>query len=160
MAQLNFNAQDVAPQQSFDLIPAGWYTAVMVESELKPTKNGDGSYLACQFKIQDGEHNGRTVFDNLNINNPNPKTVEIAYSTLSSICHAVGMIKVQDSTQLHNRPLMLKVSIQPAKEQFSERNVIKGYKAVEHAASQLSFSTKMQDGNKKVVTGVNPPWVK
>ena len=36
MAQLNFNAAEVQPLESFDAIPAGTYEAVISESEMKP----------------------------------------------------------------------------------------------------------------------------
>ena len=41
MAQLNFNAAEVEPQTSFDPIPAGWYKAMITESEFKTTRNGE-----------------------------------------------------------------------------------------------------------------------
>ena len=42
MSAINFNAAEVAPQQSFKVLPAGVYSVVATESEVKPTKNGTG----------------------------------------------------------------------------------------------------------------------
>ena len=137
MAQLNFNAAQVEPNAAFDPIPAGWYTAQVTDSEMKPTKAGDGSYLSITLQILGGDFNNRKVFDRFNINNKNPVAVDIAYKQLSALCHAVGILQVQDSQQLHGKPVQIKVSLKPASQdpqtgaQYDAGNEVKGYKAVE-----------------------------
>jgi hypothetical protein len=133
MAQLNFNATTVAPQDTFDVIPPGWYNTRITASEMKPTKDGSGSYLALTLTVIDGPAANRKLFDRLNLNNKNKVAVDIAYQTLSSICHATGIIQLGDSTQLHGIPLMAKVKIKPAEGQYSEGNEIGGYKKCEGA---------------------------
>jgi len=130
MSQLNFNAQDVAPQQAFENLTPGWYTAQIVESELKPTQAGTGSYLELTIEVvAPAQFAGRKLWDRLNINNPNEKAVEIAYQTLSAICHATGVIQVQDSQQLHSIPMDVKVGMSKVTEDYPEpRNEIKGYR--------------------------------
>jgi len=134
MAQLNFNAASVAPQESYDILPAGWYNARITGSEMKPTKDGTGSYLSLTMTVIDGLAANRKIFDRLNLNNKNPKAVEIAYQTLSSICHATGVINLQDSTQLHGIPLSVKVKVRPAEGQYGESNEVAGYRKVEGVA--------------------------
>lgn len=151
MAQLNFNAATVDPAQTFDPVPAGWYNCMMVESEMKPTSAGDGSFLSCTFEIVDGEYKGRKLFDRLNLQNKNPVAVEIAYKTLSAICHAVGVIQVADSSQLHNRPLQVKASYKPAGrgndgKQYDASNEVKGYKAIEGAQAPANGWTPPPQG--------------
>jgi hypothetical protein len=52
MANLNgFNANQVEPATDFEPIPAGKYVAVVTASEMKPTKNGNGSYLELTFQV-------------------------------------------------------------------------------------------------------------
>ena len=110
MALLHFNAATVAPAVPGEVVPAGWYTTHITASETKPTANNNGSFLWLEHTIlAPQEFAGRKVFDRLNLNNPNPVAVEIAYRTLSAICHAVGVIQVEDSSQLHNRPMLTKV---------------------------------------------------
>ena len=138
MAQLNFDASTVAPAVAPEVIPAGWYNAQMTASEMKPTSDGTGGMLACEFTILSGEHAGRKQFVRLNLFNKNPVAVEIAYRTLSAICHAVGVIQVQDSQQLHGKPLQLKVALRPAGpgsdgKHYEASNEIKGYKAIDGA---------------------------
>ena len=115
MAQLNFDASTVAPQEAFDPIPAGWYPAQIVESEMKAGSKPGSAYLAITLQIMGGDFNNRKVFDRFNLQNANPVAVEIAYRSLSAVCHAVGLIQVADSQLLHGRPLMVKVSVRPAR---------------------------------------------
>lgn len=141
MAQLNFDATNVSPQAAFEILPAGWYTGYIVNSEMKPTKDGSGSYLNLELEIIAGQYAGRKAFDRLNINNANPKAVDIAYSTLSAICHATGVIQCADSEQLHGKPMQFKLSVAPASTdpatgtQYEAKNEVKGYKAVDASTS-------------------------
>lgn len=128
MANLgNFNAAEVEPQGSFDPIPAGWYTAMIVDSEMKPTKNGTGEYLQLRLDVIDGDHQGRVLFDRLNLNNQNQTAVEIAQRQLSAICRAVGIMQPQDSSDLHDKPLRIKVTIRPAGNGYEASNEVKAY---------------------------------
>lgn len=82
MANLQgFNANDVEPASEFEPIPAGRYLAVVVESEMKPTKAGTGNYLQLTFQIIEGPFNNRLLWARLNIDNPNDTARKIA-STL------------------------------------------------------------------------------
>lgn len=127
MAMLNFNAASVPPATAFEAIPAGNYTAIIAESAMKPTKRGDGEYLQLTLQIIDGEHSGRKLFDRLNLNNPNATAVDIAQRTLSAICHAVGVMQPQDSAELHDIPMQVKVGVEKNATDGTNSNVIKGY---------------------------------
>jgi hypothetical protein len=135
MAQLNFNAATVAPSTGFDVIPAGNYNVRITGSEMKPTKDGSGSYLSLTLTVADGPFANRKLFDRLNLNNKNKVTVDIAYQTLSAICHATGVIQLQDSTQLHGILLSCKVKVKPAEGKYDEGNEISSYKAADGAVT-------------------------
>lgn len=111
MAELNFDATTVQPDSGYDVVPAGWYNALIDESELKPTKDGSGAYLQVRYNIIDGQFANRKIFSRLNIRNSNPVAQEIAYKQLSAIAHAVGVMHVQDSSQLHGIPMKIKVKV-------------------------------------------------
>lgn len=111
MAELNFDATTVQPDSGYDVVPAGWYNALIDESELKPTKDGSGAYLQVRYNIIDGQYANRKIFSRLNIRNSNPVAQEIAYKQLSAIAHAVGVMHVQDSSQLHGIPMKIKVKV-------------------------------------------------
>jgi len=134
MAQIgNFDASQVEPSTAPEAIPAGWYPAYIKESEMKATANGAGEFLQLTMEIFNSPYAKALIFDRLNLKNANPVAVEIAYRTLSAICHATGKIQIQDSAQLHNSPFEVKVSLRPAGTgndgKFHEAsNEVKGYR--------------------------------
>ena len=121
-----FNSEEV--EQQSNTVPEGWYTAVIAQSQTKATKAGTGSYLSLMFKIFGGEHNGRTVWVNLNLDNPNKTAVEIAERELSNICKSVGVLAPEEPEELHGIPLRIKVAIRPETSSFPEGNDVKGFK--------------------------------
>jgi hypothetical protein len=131
MVQLdNFDASQVEPNSGFDPLPAGWYEAVIIDSQQKTTKAGTGSYVELQLEITSGEYRNRILFDLLNLNNPSDKAVEIARATLSSICRAVGVLNPRDTSELHFKPLLVQVGIRKS-EEYGDKNEVKRYKGVD-----------------------------
>lgn len=130
---LNFNAATVAPATAFEVLPAGWYTGRIVATEEKPTAAGTGSYLQLEIEVvAPQQFAGRKLWDRLNLKNPNPKAEEIAFQTLSAICHATGVLQLAQSQQLHGIPMEVKVGLsKPTADYPDPRNEIKGYRSVQ-----------------------------
>ena len=139
MAGLNFDATSVTPSKSFAPIPAGVYPAQIVESEIRPLKSGNGEALALQFEILGAQHAGRRIFANLNIHHTNKEAERISQEQLSAICHAVGVTHVQDSSQLHHKPLNIRVKIRK-QDGYEDRNEISGYEALPGGAPSPAAS--------------------
>lgn len=157
MADLSgFNAEDVEPQGSFEPIPAGWYTCMVTDSEFKPTKNGNGEYLQLRLDVIEGEHENRVLFDRLNLNNPNQTAVEIAQRQLSAICRAVGVMTPQDSADLHDKPMKVKVGIRPAGNGYEASNEVKAYEAAETGGSTSAPAPATASGG----GAAKKPWQK
>lgn len=154
MALINFNAEQVAPQAAFEPIPNNWYNVMIDESEMKPTKAGDGAYLECRLSVIDGDYANRKLFIRLNLQNKNETAVEIAYGQLSAICHATGVIQVNDSQELHGKPFAAKVTIRPPKDNYEATNEVKGFKACDGVTSA---STSGSAGS-STGTGAAPAW--
>lgn len=150
MATLNFDANQVEPQQELKPMPEGEYKAAITASENKQTKKGDGHYLALTFDVLDGEYKGRKLWTNLNLNNPNSTAVEIAKSELSAICHAVGVLTPKDSVELHNKPLVVSVKLEKRNDTGELQNRIKGYKSLKAAAEEST--------PQPVAAGDKAPW--
>jgi hypothetical protein len=127
IAELGFDARTVEPNEGFDVMPAGEYDAVIVNSEVKPTNAGDGKYLKLELQILNGQFQNRKVWDQLNIWNPNAQAVQIAKGTLSAICRAVNVLTPQDSAELHNKPMRIKLAVKKDAE-YGDKNVVKSYK--------------------------------
>lgn len=121
-----FDANAVEPT-SFDVIPAGEYDAVIVNSEVKSTKDGAGKYLNLELQILSGQFQNRKLFDKLNLWNANATAVQIARGSLSAICRSVNVLTPKDSCELHNKPLRIKVVVKKSDE-FGDQNSIKAYK--------------------------------
>ncbi len=136
MSALNFDATTVEPVDDFSPIPAGEYIAAIIDSEMKATKNGQGQYLQLMLQVLEGDYKGRMVWDRLNLVNQNQTAVEIAKRTLSAICHAAGKLQVQDSAELHDIPMVVRVSVRPADGQYDASNEVKAYKAMQQSTPQ------------------------
>ncbi len=128
MADLgNFNAHDVDPNTEFDPVPAGQYLAIITESEMKPTKNNNGSYLQLTLEILEGEYKGRKLWARLNLNNPSDTAVKIARAELSSICRAMNVMTPKDSVELHNLPIAITVKCKKRSDTDDLTNEISKY---------------------------------
>jgi hypothetical protein len=142
-----YNANDHEPTD-FELVPKGDYEAIIVDSKKKATKTG-GEMLVLEFVIIEGPYKNRKLWERLNLVNSSTVAVEIAQGTLSSICRAVGVMTPQDSSELHSKPLTIKVGIRPAQGGYDEQNEIKGYKvrpvAAEAKTMQSNTATPAAD---------------
>lgn len=129
MVQLNFNAQQYAPNAGgMDVLPSGIYDVQITASEVKQTKRGDGYMLVFTMSVISGSHVGRRIMARLNIQNPNAQAMEIAYGELSAISHVVGIMAWQDTQELHGRPFKVKVDeVARSDDPTKMGNEIKGY---------------------------------
>lgn len=131
-----FDATSVAPADSFDPLPNGTYVVLVTDSEMAPTKSG-GKMLKLTLEVAEGEYKGRKLWDQLNLVNANPTAVEIAQRTLSAICHAVGVLTLTNSTELHHKPMVAKVRVKQD-EGYEPGNEVKGYSAFTGAALPIA----------------------
>ena len=120
-----FDASQIEPSTAYEVLPPGKYLAQIVNSEMRPTRDGMGQYLYLEIDILEGQYAGRKLFDRLNLSNPNPSAVEIAQRTLSSICRAVGRLQVNNSEQLHLVPFIADVKVRPPRGEYGESNSIR-----------------------------------
>ena len=161
MAILNFNANEVEPSKAFDPIPAGKYIAVITDSEMKETRAGTGRYLQLEFEITDGEFAGRKLWSRLNIENQNAEAVRMARADLSAICRAVNVLTPNDSADLHNLPLVIKVHCRKDKNTGEITNDIRGYesKANYKPEPKSAPAAAAQVGSQPARVPSKPPWM-
>lgn len=151
----DFDATQVEPSAPMDPIPPGEYVMQITDSEMKDTKNRDGQYLQLALEVTEGEYRGRKVFDRLNLSNPNQTAVEIAHKTLSSICHALGIMKVRDSNQLHYKRMLVRVDVE-RRDGYAASNVVKAYKASDGHAQAAGSTGSGQPATASA--GGKAPW--
>jgi hypothetical protein len=145
MSELHFDATSVEPSVGFEALPAGKYAVEVTASEMKPTKRGDGSYLELEMTVLEGKEKGRKLWERLNLNNPNPTAVEIARRNLSALCHAIGVLKVEDSFQLHHRPMVVRLTCKK-NDQGEMSNEVKAFYPYEESTPSADDAT--------------PPWAR
>ena len=150
MANLHgFNASNVDPALDFEPIPAGRYLAIITDSEMKATKNGNGNFLELTFQVIEGPYKNRLLWSRLNLDNPNKQAVEIARAQLSAICRAVGVMQPKDSLELHNLPLLVTVKCKRREDTDEIVNEIRAY-----AKKEAAKGEPQQD------TSNTPPWAR
>jgi len=137
MANIGFavQANELPDAQDFSPVPAGTYTAMIVNSTLKATNKTKEimpsgmeyeeflksnpkapGYLALEIDILDGGAAGRKLFHNLNLINDNDKAVEIAFGQLKQILTAFGMGSWSGkSEELHNKRMSITVAVEDGK---------------------------------------------
>lgn len=155
-------------EQSYELLPPGWYAASITKADLKATKDGAGQYIALRFDITGPSHQGRVVFGNLNIKNRSAKAEEIGREALGQVMRAIGLARVQDTDQLIGGQLLIKVAIREASGGYEAQNEVKGYKSagVQPAAIAPAAPTfpPIQQASSPApqapAAGVTPPWIK
>ena len=135
---------NASPESQFAALPSGEYPALITDSTVKQTKKGDGSYLELTYQIVDGPYRGRQLWARINLTNPNATAVTIGQQHLAQIRHATGQMQLSDSQQLHNIPHLIRVEYKPARDQYSESNEVREFKALAGAAPRQSAPAPQQ----------------
>ena len=147
----------------YDLLPAGWYTASITETDVKDTKDGRGKYIKVRYDITGPTHQGRVVFGNLNIQNPSSEAERIGRQQFGDLLRSLGMDRIQDTDQLVGGALQVKVGVRKDKTgQYEDQNDIRGFKALEGGTilPQAPKATKPTTATAPAVKAATPPWKK
>jgi hypothetical protein len=144
---------------NFEPLPAGWYTATISQAELKATKAGNGQYIKLRYDITGPSHQGRVVFGNLNIKNPNPKAEEVGRQQLGDIMRAIGLAKVTDTDQLIGGQIGIKLDVKQDA-QYGASNEVKGFKSVSGSAAPAAVIPQGQSKPAPSAGKAAPPWAK
>ena len=155
MALLNFDASQVDPSVGYEALPAGKYLVEISDSEMKPTKAGNGEMLQLEFTVIDGEFKNRKIWDRLCLRHPNPEAVKIAQANLSAICHAVEVLRPGDSVELHHIPLVIAVKCKADETTGEIHNEVKSYAKPE---SQFKPATPPPVTSPQTNNSSIPPW--
>lgn len=134
----------------FTPLPVGWYDVTITEGDIKATKAGTGSYIKLRLDVEGPTHQGRVLFTNFNIRNPNPKAEEIGQQQLSEMCRAVGLARLTDTDELVGKRMTVKVTVKDDP-QYGPGNEVKGYKARSGSPAPGGASAPAGGGSK-------PPW--
>jgi hypothetical protein len=114
--------------RSYDPVPPGWYAARIHSAEVKDTKAGNGQYIAVRYDIVGPSHQGRVIYGNLNIRNPNAKAEQIGRQQLGELMRAIGLAEIQDTDQLIGGTCEIKLDVKAAEGDYAARNEVRGWK--------------------------------
>lgn len=130
MAQFQFNTDQVEKRDSnYELLPAGWYTAQAVESEIVSLKSGNGQAIKLTFEVLTQAYRGRKLWVRLNVRHTNPEAERIAQQQLRELCEAAGLARFNDTVELHNKPVQVKVKVRKDDTgQYEDQNEVSGFK--------------------------------
>lgn len=167
MAELNgFNADDYGEQATFEPIPEGKYLAIVEASEVKTTKDQQGSYLEFRFLVLDGQHKGRKVWSRITHKNKSPEATAIGGTQLAALCRAVGVLRPRDTVELHDKPLCISVKLEKRKDTGAITNKIVGYFPRAELAKQAAPVQQAQPAPQPVGAGApagartTAPWAR
>ena len=132
MAQFNFDTNTVEKRENnYELLPAGWYTAQVTESDIVQLKSGNGRAIKLTFEVLSDGYRNRKVWANLNVQHNNPQAEQIAQQQLRELCDSIGVVRMQDTVELHNKPVQIRVKVRKSDNpQYEDQNDIAGFKAV------------------------------
>lgn len=124
MVQVNFNAQQYSPEYGNDfrqLAPCKKVKVAIVDTNIVATSKGTGQMLVLKIQVFEGPMQGQEQIERLLLWHVNPLTIEIANKKFSAYCHVIGILNVQDTVQLHNRPFLIDVDWQDGQAPTQEK---------------------------------------
>lgn len=158
---ITLDSLPVSERGGFEPLPAGWYTARISSTEVRPTKSGSGKYIAIRYDITGPTHQGRVVFGNLNIRNPNPVAERIGKEQLGELMRAIGLAQMTDTDQLVGADLSIKLKVR-ADEGYEPTNDVGGFKAIGNPMPRASAPAAPQAAPASAAAPAKsaPPWAK
>lgn len=161
MGNIVFNANEYEAYEEFEPLPEGKYAVYIDTAEIKVPKSGNGKMLSLRYVVIEGEYRNRLIFENLNIYHANEKAAYLAKKRLTSICNAVGVPHLTDSSQLREIPMTLRVKVKKDEEgRYS--NIISGYEAYQtprqqYASQQTNSQSITQKENLETIYSNDAP---
>jgi hypothetical protein len=119
-------------------IPAGDYTAEIVEATITQPKNGDGHMLSLIWRVVEGDYEGRPIFQQLCYQHSKAQTQDIARRTLKDICDALDINQqISDPEIFKFKPARVRVGVEIDKYgQYDDKNKIKRVKPLTEADNE------------------------
>lgn len=115
------SAQDVS-----NVVPVGVYNVIVSQAEQKTSSSGN-EMLKISFKITDGEHKGRMIFENFMLSG-NEKSVQINMSRLKALLTCAGhKLNIEGPHEFVGLEVAASVKIK-TDEQYGDKNTISMFK--------------------------------
>ena len=109
--RINYND---LPDNEFETIEAGEYSAIITNCEYVTTKDGNNFFLNFTFKINGGKYNGRNVFYRIfqTYNGMKNGADRVNQQKQKSLQNAIGLKRdIEDTDEFLNGECLIKVSV-------------------------------------------------
>jgi hypothetical protein len=125
MAKLDWNPEEYKDDSrgNFKPFPAGEYTLKAIEAEEKATSTG-GTMIKAKYEVVKGEHAGRYVWHNFNVENKSKEAEKIGRKELFNWFRAAGKPNCRDTDLVIEVPFRAMIKIKPAEGNYPEGNEI------------------------------------
>lgn len=161
-----YQADPTNVQGDYTPVPAGDYLVQIESSDIKDARKQGNRYIQLEMAIIEGPEAGRKLTDRLNLWNDNQQAVDIAQRSLNALCVAVSKMSIEDSSELHNIPMIATVKVDPAKPYMkdgveqpgSPSNSIRTYKPRAAAPAAQAGGFKPAEAAAAPSTGGGLPW--
>lgn len=167
MAHFSFDTGSVEKRDSqYELLPAGWYTAQVTDSEIVTLRTGNGQAIKLTFDILSEGYRGRKIWARLNVRHTNPQAETIAQQQLRELCDSIGLARFNDTVELHNKPVQIKIKIRKDDTgQYEDQNDVVGFKPAAGGAAPTALRAPVPPAAAPAnapVAGATatPPWQK
>lgn len=125
-----------APNADFGPIPAGEYEAEIIESSMEDISRREdkGKCLVLVWKVLNGDFANRQIWQRINLwfsgaEKTPGKVVQIANAEFATVREATGVLAPADTSELHNRPCVLRVAL-VADPGYEPKNEVKHAKPI------------------------------
>jgi len=139
-----------ASSSSFDLVPKGWFNAVIEHIEIKQSQSSAAEFMAVTYVITGPTHANRKIWSNIMFS-PDPgkstyqKVLGMAKGQLTALFGAFGYdYQSTDPMQLINQQVGIKVGISKGTGDWPDKNQVDSFRPVSGGTAQPPAQQPMQ----------------
>jgi len=150
MTQVNQDLSSYSEQIGFDCLAAGWYSAKVIDSEIK--EGPKGPYINWTFEITG--HPNR-VWDVMSLSS------DVSMQRLKTLAKCAGHRNpnfIADTEELHGLSCMVRLKIERS-EEYDDKNRITAFKPIENPDVKADLNENEQKSSPKVEK-LRMPWEK
>lgn len=129
----NIKGSEKKTSTEFAPLPKGTYNVSLYDCALRASKSG-GEYINMQFRVIDGEYEGRVIFDIINTKSASAKAVEIGLQRLKDFADATGLPDQFNLSDMQGQKLSVYVKIEQSA-QYGDKNKVTSYMPYKEEAS-------------------------
>jgi len=121
-----FNADEEEGTKPLELLPPGKYGAEIEDAYVATTKNGNGQMVCLKWRIVEGEHENRVVFDQILVQHTSADAQKFGRQKFKDVCFACNITgQVTDLEVLKFKKASIRVGIARDKSgEYGDKNRI------------------------------------